>query len=46
VADALFDAARALEDPDATALCVDPPLRAAAERARARYADPAWTWRR
>ena len=46
VADALFDAARALEDPDASALCMDPPLRAATERARERYADPAWTWRR
>ncbi len=46
VADALFDAARALEDPDAAVLCVDAPLRAAAEQARARYADPAWTWRR
>jgi lipoyl(octanoyl) transferase len=46
VADALFAAARALEDPDATPLCVDAPLREAADRARARYADAAWTWRR
>jgi lipoate-protein ligase A len=46
VADALFDAVRALEDPHATALCIDPPLRAAAARAGTRYADAAWTWRR
>jgi lipoyl(octanoyl) transferase len=46
VAEALFDAVRALEDPEAEPLCVDPPLAEAAAQARARYADPAWTWRR
>ena len=42
-----FDAAlRELEDPDPRPLDVDPPLRAALDRTRARYLDPDWTWRR
>jgi lipoate-protein ligase A len=44
---AAFDAAlRELEDPDPRPLDVDPPLRAALDRTRVRYLDPAWTWRR
>jgi len=44
---AAFDAAiRQLEDPDPRPLDVDPPLRAALDRFRARYLDPDWTWRR
>jgi lipoyl(octanoyl) transferase len=49
VADALFAAARALEDPHAAPLALDAPqagLDEIAAAARARYADDAWTWRR
>jgi lipoate-protein ligase A len=44
--DALADAVRALEDPNATSLAPDPELLAHAERLRTRYLDAAWTWRR
>lgn len=43
---ALFAAARAVEDPAATPLGDDPDLALDAHRLRARYLDPAWTWRR
>jgi lipoate-protein ligase A len=46
VAEALFDAARRLEDPVAAPLVVDEPLAAEVERCRVRFLDPAWTWRR
>lgn len=46
VAEALFAAVRSVEDPAAQPLCVDDALASAARRARPRYADDAWTWRR
>lgn len=45
VATALFDAVRALADPDALELPADE-LRDATRLARSRYEDDAWTWRR
>lgn len=46
VADALFAAARALEDADASPLAPEPSLLARAEALRERYEDDRWTWRR
>jgi lipoate-protein ligase A len=46
VAGAIFDAARTLEDARARPLAVDAALMMAVERARAHFADDAWTWRR
>jgi lipoate-protein ligase A len=46
VADALHDAVRRLEDTAASPLPIDDALQAAADAARARYVDDAWTWRR
>lgn len=46
VRDALFDAVRALEDPRAASLPLDPRLLARAAALADRYAAPAWTWRR
>jgi lipoate-protein ligase A len=46
VAATLFDAVRALEDPAATPLEDEPLLGAWRDEARARFLDPAWTWRR
>lgn len=46
VAGALFDAVRALEDPDASPPTDEAQLRAAAEAALDRYRSPEWTWRR
>lgn len=46
VASALFDAVRTLEDPEASTLSVDADLEQRANRLRAHYLDPTWTWRR
>jgi lipoate-protein ligase A len=46
VAGHLFDAVRALEDPDAEPLGDDPEVAEDAERLRSHYMDEAWTWRR
>jgi hypothetical protein len=46
VGDALFDAVRALADPDAAPLEIDGDLTHAATELAARYRDDAWTWRR
>ena len=46
VADALFAAVRALEDPAATPLAADEALDAWTAEARRTFTDPAWTWRR
>lgn len=46
VAGSLFRAVRALEDPGAGVLVPAPALEDAARRARARYEDDRWTWRR
>ncbi|MGH7663559.1 MAG: lipoate--protein ligase family protein [Gemmatimonadaceae bacterium] len=46
VVDALFNAVRNLEDPDATELTLDGSLVAAELLARRRYEDERWTWRR
>jgi lipoate-protein ligase A len=46
VADALALAVRAMEDPDATILSLDEPLRARAASLVVRYLDDGWTWRR
>jgi lipoate-protein ligase A len=45
IANALFDAARANLDPDATPLVLDEDLHADMRSLRARYADDRWTWR-
>jgi len=45
IADALFDAARATLDPNATTLVLDPEVCADVEKFRALYADEGWTWR-
>ncbi|HEX6630775.1 MAG TPA: lipoate--protein ligase family protein [Gemmatimonadaceae bacterium] len=44
--DALLDAVRRLEDPSAACWPGDDDLAARTARLRARYLDPAWTWRR
>ena len=46
VAQALFAAAREIEDAEAAPLVMDATLAADAEAARARYEDWGWTWRR
>ena len=46
VAAALFEAVRALEDPDAAPLALDDTLTSRATTLRARYDDDRWTWRR
>ena len=46
VAEHLFAAVRALEDPAAESLGVEPALEADAHSLRERYRDDAWTWRR
>ena len=46
VASALVASVRALEDPAAAPLAMDEMWSAELPRARARYADPSWTWRR
>jgi lipoate-protein ligase A len=46
VADALADAVRLLEDPNATPLALDEQLRARASALVVRYVDDDWTWRR
>jgi lipoyl(octanoyl) transferase len=46
VATALFEAVRRREDREATELKADATLLRAAATLRARYEDPAWTWRR
>jgi lipoate-protein ligase A len=46
VASAIFDAVRMLEDPDASMLPIDAGLEERANRLRAHYLDPTWTWRR
>ena len=46
VADAMFEAVRALECRDATALDLDPEVEADMARALLRYRDDQWTWRR
>lgn len=46
VALALFAAVRAHEDPRATEMTLDSTLWAAMQRARERYTDAGWTWRR
>jgi len=46
VASALVASVRALEDPTAAPLAMDEMWSAELPRARARYADPSWTWRR
>jgi lipoate-protein ligase A len=46
VGDALFDAVRALADPDARPLELDDALVQDAARVAVRYRDDAWTWRR
>ena len=46
VADALFAAVRALEDPDATPLEDSSSLEETTRVLRARYLDDGWTWRR
>jgi lipoate-protein ligase A len=46
VAEALFDAVRAEECPRATTLALDSTLADATRRARERYIDDRWTWRR
>jgi len=46
VASALVASVRALEDPAAAPLAMDAMWSAELPRARARYADPSWTWRR
>lgn len=46
VAEALGNAVRALEDPNASELTVDEELRARASALVVRYLDDGWTWRR
>ena len=46
VAEHLFDAVRALEDPDAEPLWDDPQLEADAAALRERHLDDTWIWRR
>ncbi|HEY6826240.1 MAG TPA: lipoate--protein ligase family protein [Gemmatimonadaceae bacterium] len=46
VADALSDAVRELEDPDAEELSLEPEIRARAAALVVHYEDDAWTWRR
>jgi lipoate-protein ligase A len=46
VADALFAAVRATEDPDALPFDATPSLDAAVRRAADRFRDDGWTWRR
>jgi len=46
VVERLFDAVRALEDPDARGLAVDDALEADTATLREKYRDGAWTWRR
>lgn len=46
LADALLDAVRERLDPAAEPWAGDAALEVAARRLQARYADPAWTWRR
>jgi lipoyl(octanoyl) transferase len=46
VADALFDAVREIECPDADTLRMDSALESAQARLAARYVDDCWTWRR
>jgi lipoate-protein ligase A len=46
VADALFDAVRALEDSGAADLQIDRQLEEATHTLRAHYLDDSWTWRR
>lgn len=46
LAQALFGAVRALEDPGATRLDIGDEITSDVRRLHARYADPSWTWRR
>jgi hypothetical protein len=46
VGEALFDAVRALADPEARPLDPDDALLRDARELEARYRDDAWTWRR
>ena len=46
VAEAMFESVRLLEQPDAGPLAIDAALARMVDRARPKYVDDAWTWRR